>query len=247
MAQRGYDLLDEAEPFEDAWDDWQEDPADLAEVLREALDDEFADASPEDLDDALTNVLESMSPAEAFSFAKALNQIQRSAGKIASDPVFGQVAGKVLPVAGGALGTVIGGPAGTALGTSLGTAAAKALPAPRAPRPPGPAPTAGVAGGSAAAAQGLVLTQQPDVLKGLLALAMGQHGQRTVSGVPVASIMNTLSSVFGQAAADADELMYLDEGYAEDEGGPALFADGSVYTALLDADNAELADAWDGS
>jgi hypothetical protein len=105
-----------------------------------------------------------------------------------------------------------------------------------------------VAGGSAAAAQGLVLTQQPDVLKGLLALAMGQQGKKSVNGVPVPAIMSMLSSVFGQAAADADELMYLDEeGSSAD--GEALPDDSetssgrSLYTTLMDVENYELGEA----
>ena len=72
---------------------------------------------------------------------------------------------------------------------------------------------------------------------------MGQHGQKTVNGVPVATIMNMLSSVFAQAAEDADQLMYLDEvGFdSEDVLGPLDDAGRSVYTALVDAENAELA------
>jgi len=114
-----------------------------------------------------------------------------------------------------------------------------------------------VAGGSAAAAQGLVLTQQPDVLRTLLATAMGQHGRREINGVPAAQMLAMLSQVFGQAAADADELMYLEqqpeagEGVSEDTpggSGPRLYAD------LLGADNLELAEStgwveaagWDG-
>jgi hypothetical protein len=98
------------------------------------------------------------------------------------------------------------------------------------------ATNAPVAGGSAAAAQGLVLTQRPEVLQALLALAMGQHGKRQVDGIPVPAIMNMLSSVFGQAAADADELTYLapdDDGEGESVAAPH---DRSLYTALLDAD-----------
>jgi hypothetical protein len=249
--------------FDDTYDyegtDWLDDSADLAKALRESLDDEYADATPREMVDALANVLESMSPAEAFSVAKALKQIRRSAGRVLSDPALGQIAGSALPIAGGALGTIIGGPAGTAVGTSLGTAAAKALPrrpakAPvsRTAAPPTapPAVTPAAAGGSAAAAQGLVLTQQPDVLKSLLALAMGQHGQKTVSGVPVAKIMSMLSSVFGQAAADADELTYLDqeafeESSAEDSAlfGDTSTPDRSIYTTLMDVDNDDLAEA----
>lgn len=255
MAQLSYEFAD----WSDEGTDWLDESADLAEALRESLDYEYADASPDEMGDALANVLESMSPAEAFNFTKALKQIQRGAGNVLSDPAFGQVTGNVLPIAGGALGTVIGGPAGTAVGTSLGTAAAKALPGrptkapvtrPAAPPTVPTATTPAAAGGSAAAAQGLVLTQQPDVLKSLLALAMGQHGQKTVSGVPVAKIMSMLSSVFGQAAADADELMYLDrEAFGESSGEhSSLFDDAStpdrsIYTTLMDVDNDDLAEA----
>ena len=172
------------------------------------------------MDDALENVLDSMSPAEAFNFGSALNQIGKSAGRLVSDPTFVPVVRTAVPIAGGAVGTLIGGPVGTALGSQLGNLAASALPARPAPPPadgprrpaaaassPGiPAPAAQpvvaapvpsaaavappgvpphraaaspVAGGSAAAAQGLVLTQQPDVLRSLLATALGQHGRQT--------------------------------------------------------------------
>jgi hypothetical protein len=201
------------------------------------------------MEDALSNVLESMSPAESFNFAKALKQIETGAQQALSDPVVGRVVRTALPIAGGAVGTFIGGPVGTALGSSLGNAAASALPgAPSArPGPPVQRPTVpAVAGGSAAAAQGLVLTQQPDVLKGLLALAMGQHGQKAVNGVPVAQLMSLLSAVFGQAAADADELMYLDSERADEHSesaediGPRSAR--SLYETLLTAENDELAE-----
>jgi hypothetical protein len=240
-----YEGLELGEEYEE-WSDGSE----LADVLRDALDDTYSDASPVEMEDALGNVLEAMSPAESFNFAKALKQIERGL----SDPGVSQVLRTALPIAGGAIGTVIGGPAGTALGSSLGNAAASALPgAPRArPAAPAPAPTTPpVAGGSAAAAQGLVLTQQPDVLKGLLALAMGQHGQKSVSGVPLAQLMSMLSSVFGQAAADADELMYLGrEGFDETDRpleGDVAPSDRSLYVTLMDADNEELEEAMGSS
>lgn len=214
-----------------------------SEVLVEVLADDYAGADAEALDDALANVMESLSPAEAFGLSKALAQIGRSAGRIASDPAFAQVAATALPVAGGALGTVIGGPVGTALGTQLGAAAAKSLPRP--PRAAGAPAMPMVAGGSPAAARGLVLTQHPDVLRGLLALAMGDRGKKTVNGVPVAALMSMLSTVFGQAAADADELTYLGApSDAEEIAASAWIGDDdSLYTALVDADNAELAEA----
>jgi hypothetical protein len=108
-----------------------------------------------------------------------------------------------------------------------------------------------VAGGSAAAAQGLVLTQHPDVLRGLLATALGQHGRRRVSGIPIAQLLALLSQVFGQAAADADELMYLEQQADATESVLDEAPAGSVrslYTDLVVADNWEIAEAagWGG-
>jgi hypothetical protein len=299
-------------------------PGELADVFRSSLREEYADASDEDMGDALESILDSMSAAEAFNFGSALSQIGKSASRLASDPAFAQIVRTAAPIAGGALGTVIGGPVGTALGSKLGSLAASALPAPpapaRAPVPPAPVPPApvppapvppapvppaqptialpavtpvpsaamalppegppsvaavpgaapapstvtappdiwpaparpsSVAGGSAAAAQGLVLSQQPDVLRGLLATALGQHGRQHVSGVPVAQLLTLFSQVIGQAAADADELMYHEqqpgaaESVAEDAPSDSVR---SLYTDLLGADNLELAEAagWEG-
>jgi hypothetical protein len=245
------DLFNEEAWLDEEWDsdDWDADPAELAEVLQDVLSDDYSDADADAIDDALGEIMESLSAAEAFNFAKAFRQIQKSAKKIGADKVLGQVAGVALPIAGGAVGTLLGGPVGTALGSGLGNAAAGALTGRRPTRPAVP----GIAGGSAAAAQGLVLTQQPDVLKGLLALSMGQHGQKAVNGVPVAKIMNMLSTVFGQAAADADELMYLGENRDPTDSDESTYSAHTdqwplgreLYTTLLDADNAELADAME--
>jgi hypothetical protein len=287
-------------------------PGELAEVFRASLRDEYADAGDAEMGDALENILDSMSAAEAFNFGSALSQIGKSASKLAADPAFAQIVRTAAPIAGGALGTVIGGPVGTALGTQLGSLAASALPAPPAParaavppapvsapvvpsavvppavvlpvpvtpavRPPeGPVPTAAgrgaviapstvtgppdtaprptrpssVAEGSAAAAQGLVLCQQPDVLCGLLATALGQHGRQHVSGVPVAQLLTLFSQVIGQAAADADELMYLEQQPGDAESALEDTSSDSVrslYADLLGADNLELAEAagWEG-
>jgi hypothetical protein len=277
---------------------WTErlDAEDLADVLRSVLHEGYADASDEEMSDALANVLDSISPAEAFNFASALDRIGKGASQLISDPTFAAVAQTALPILGGAAGTMIGGPIGTALGGKLGSLAASALPTRPGPAQPtaqpvaaAPAPTAAVvpspgimapavvaaaapaasapavtppgipppvpgsaspvAGGSAAAAQGLVLTQQPDVLKSLLATALGQHGTQTVSGVPVAQVLGLLSQVFGKAAADADELMYLGQQSDATESVPDGADDSvdSLYADLLGADNLELAETagWD--
>jgi hypothetical protein len=264
----------------DSWAD-AEDRAEpgMAHVLREVMHEDYAGADDEAYDDALEAVLDGMSAAEAFSFEKALRQIQSGAGHALANPLVGQFVRTALPVGTGALGTLIGGPAGTAIGSQLGTLAAGALIPPGQPAKVTGAPSVSagmpavpsalaaglpgtlgapavagaaspaVAGGSAAAAQALVLATLDDALKAMAATAMGRHGARQVGGVPVASIMNLLSSVFGQAAADADELAYLD-GQGLDDGElaesgvyaePALGTGRSLYTALMDAENEELA------
>jgi hypothetical protein len=243
-----------------------EDTGDFGEVLRGALRDDYEDALPEELDEALLNVFESLTPAESFNVGKALNQIEKGASRALSDPTLGQIAGIALPMAGGAAGTYFGGPAGTAVGASLGSAAAKALPkggragTPTSNRAGSTAASAQVApakspiaGGSAAATQALVLSQDPTALRGLLALALGEHGRKTVNGIPVGAVMNLLSTIYGQAAADADELLYesdktppylLDsEGYPSvDPVAPTDRAQ-ALYAALLDAENESLSEA----
>jgi hypothetical protein len=199
-----------------------------------------------------------------------VNQLLRTAA-----PIAGGALGTVI---GGPVGTALGSKLGTVAVNALPGPAPRTTVVPPAtmavqPNMAGPPSVAGlaagamsalapagvgravsaiapaVAGGSAAAAQGLVLSQRPDVLQALLSLAMGQHGQKSVSGVPVAGVMNMLSSVFGQAAADADELLYLDGEDGESADGEdlvgitALPSDRTLYTALLDADNYELSEA----
>jgi hypothetical protein len=228
-------------------------PEELADVFRSSLRADYADASDAEVADALENVLDSMSAAEGFNFGAAISQIGRSASKVVSDPTFAQIVRTAAPIAGGALGTVIGGPVGTALGSQLGTLAAQALPAPAAlpPPPPAPAVPPPVAGGSAAAAQGLVLTQQPEILRSLLATALGQQGRQQVSGVPVARLLSLFSQVIGKAAEDADELMYLEQQPDAAESVVEEAPPGSVrslYADLLGADNLEFAEAagWEG-
>jgi hypothetical protein len=293
----GADALTE----EDAWSEALE-AHELAEVLRSAMSEGYADAGAGEMSDAVDAVLESMSPAEAFNFSSALNRIAKSANQLLSDPTFVQVAQTALPIA----GTLVGGPAGAALGglaanalsgraapppaaaprpaaalppPSAAPAAPPELPSPAAPQPapgaptpgagamppPGtattpppepaaPAPASPVTKGSAAAAQALVLTQQPDILRSLLATALGQHGRQQVSGVPVAQVINLFSQVLGQAAADADELMYSQQRPESADTAEGILDDAradsvqSLYIDLLGTDNLELAEAagWEG-
>jgi hypothetical protein len=246
-------LMGEAAAWSDALS-----PGELADAFRSSLSEGYADASDAEVIDALENVLDSMSAAEGFSWGSALGGIVNTAKKVVSDPTFAQVVRTAAPIAGGAVGTLFGGPLGGALGSKLGNLAAQALPAPAAPpapripqafAAPGPAPSAPpspVAGGSAAAAQGLVLTQQPEVLRSLLATALGQYGRQQVSGIPVGQILRMFGEVIEQAAADADELMYLGQGPDAAESAAGAAPPGSarsLYADLLGADNLEFAEA----
>ncbi|GAA0713166.1 hypothetical protein Drose_15670 [Dactylosporangium roseum] len=233
----------------------------VTDVLRQTLREEYAGASDEELDRALAEVVNAMNPAEAFNFAKGVSQIGKSAGQLLADPAVASIVRSVAPVAGGALGTVIGGPAGTALGSRLGTVAANAMPTRQAAQPaPAPAvpavapgvpamPTVAspVAGGSAAAARAFFMANQRELLQGLLSTAFGQRGRQVVGGIPVAQLLGMFSQIVGQAAADADQLRYLERGGDDGEslayGTPA--AHQVLYTSLIDADHLELAEALD--
>ena len=98
------------------------------ELLRGVLRDDLAEASTEELEDAVGRMLDSMSAAEGFNFAQALQQIGTTATKALSDPTVNSIMRTAVPLATGALGTFIGGPLGTAAGSGLGNALVSALP-----------------------------------------------------------------------------------------------------------------------
>ncbi|WP_066370352.1 hypothetical protein [Herbidospora mongoliensis] len=225
---------------------------DLGEVLRESLVDDYDNASPEEMDEALLNIFDSMTAAEALSLGSALSRIEKGAAQTLAIPAFGQLAKTSLPIAGGALGTAIGGPGGTVAGQGLGKVVANSLPTKAKSGRPQPA-KGSVAEGSEAARMLVVLLENRSMLKSLLALAMGIEGRKSIGGHPVGAFANLLSTLASQAAADADELLrggqempaYLRD--AEDYLGvdPAVPADRAraLYGALLDAENESLAEA----
>jgi len=239
------------------------DGSDLVCVLWDALDDRYAAADPADVAEALDTALDAMSPAEAFSFTNALRQIERTAGQVVANPMARQVAGAALPLAGTAVGGPIGGVLGSLVAQHLAgptqptgsvtpplPAGSSTPPAPAgSSTPPAPAGTstppalvgpstpATPSGGSLAATQALIGAQQPEFLKALLAAAMGSHGQTAVNGLPVASLLAGFSKLLGEAAADADAVMYHAGETSED----VPFDDGpSLYTTLMDAADCEM-------
>lgn len=230
---------------------------DLTDGLRSVLSEDYAGATDEEMDDALLRVLDEMSPAESFNVASALGQIGNTGGRALSDPNIAGIAQTVLPLVGGAVGTAYGGPGGAALGAQLGRAAAGALPTTRpmvgvpaaqAAPPASMGLTPSVGAGSTAAAQALVLARQPQILQSLLATALGEHGRQQVAGVPVAQLLGMLSQVVGQAAADADELMYSSQAWQSEsvpDSSPADQGDRVIYASLLEAQRREFEDACD--
>lgn len=235
------------EPYEQDDSDSGDDSALVSDALREVLPESYRDASEEMLQETLADMLENMTPAEGFNLNKVLRQIGTTGQQIIRDPMVGQVAGTLLPVAGATIGTIYGGPMGGALGGQLGQAAGqvvqgmskpatrpvtKPVAAPVAKPATGPTPSQAAAAapvpaaptianarqpGSTAAAQLLQLTQDPNVLKSLLALSLGAQGCKSIAvgesetAVNIGSFMNLIGTLADKAAADADALTSADE------------------------------------
>ena len=200
--------------YEDVADDpWSID-AEMVEGFRLGFGDAYAGYPDEVYESVLAELAESMSIAEWGFFKKALKTATKTATSALKSPIVRSLAGKAAPILGGTVGTFLGGPVGTALGAKLGHAAAGALgprrrPARRVVRQSRRLPRGAVRGGSVAAKQALMLTQQPQVLQSLLGLAIGQPGKHSIGGIPISQVMGLLSKVFNDAASDADELDYL--------------------------------------
>lgn len=209
--------------------DGYEDYEAVAETLREVLSEDYADATPDELHEALLNMFDALAPAEAFNLGKAVLQAGKTASRAFEDPAVAQMTATALPLALGGVGS-LAGPAGTAVGAGLGQAAGKALVARAKPRPgarpPGAKPPP--AGGSPAATTGLVMTQQPRALKSIWSVALGEYGRKTIDGIPVSEFLRLLSAIFAQAAEDAEEL-------ARRSGGPPAPPAGAEGDLLLDA------------
>jgi hypothetical protein len=244
-------LLEELDPYDDF--------AAMAEGLRASLADEYADVPPDLMDEALGDVLASLSPAESINFGQVLRDIGAGTASVVNDPMFRQVAASAAPIAGSALGTLVAPGVGTAVGGSLGTIAANALapaakPAPAAARPAAAAPAGrppAAAAGSDPATKALLLMRLPFIQQLLAALAMGQQGSTSVAGVSAPAALQALATFVGEAAADADELMSDESSFPGLEAEAELYADpvdpldraDSLYETLMESANEEIAAA----
>jgi hypothetical protein len=244
-----------SEIFSEYEPDLFDDSLELSEALREVLHEDYENVTPEEMQNALFRIFETMTPAEGFNLKKALIQISKPVKKVLRDPTVGQLARPALQMAGGAIGGIYGGPVGAALGSKLGQVAGQAFSGGRQPisKPASPK------GGSAAAAQLLQLTQNPDMLKALMALALGSHGRKSIGigktgqSVGIGALMSMLSKIASKANEDADELFRESaetSGYLIDSEGNFL-ADPAVpeeraealYNVLSAAENQRVAAA----
>ena len=228
------------------------DPADVAEALDTALD-AMSPAEAFSFTNALRQIERTAGQVVANPMAR---QVAGAALPLAGTAVGGPI--------GGVLGSLVAQhlagptqPTGSVTPTVPASSSTPPAPAgsstPPAPvgssTPPAPAGTstppalvgsstpATPSGGSLAATQALIGAQQPEFLKALLAAAMGSHGQTAVNGLPVASLLAGFSKLLGEAAADADAVMYHAGETSED----VPFDDGpSLYTTLMDAADCEM-------
>jgi hypothetical protein len=118
--------------------------------------------------------------------------------------------------------------------------------------------TASPTGGPDAAAQLLQLTQSVPVLASLAALALREHGKKSIpigkngQSVSVGAFMNLLHTLAGKAAEEAGELLretdempaYLLDSEGNFRADPAVPENRAqaLYQALCDAENQRLAD-----
>jgi len=241
--------------------DMIDDSAELAEVLREVLHDDYQDKPPEELQEALTNILETMTPAEEINFTNILRDISKAGQNVLKDPTVGQVASTVLPAAGATIGTIYGGPVGTALGGKLGQVAGQAFSGggkPSSASAPAQMPAASPKDGPPSAAKIAALFGNEDFLKGLAAAAFGERGQKSIpigKNGPSASVgrfMELLQTLAGKALMEAEELlretdeMPLPSSLPDSEGNfdpvdPGDRAE-ELYRILINAENQRLAD-----
>lgn len=222
------DWLDEEALYDDELDDEDgglddeedDDFVGLGDAFRRVLHGDYADLSPEETDEVLLDMVESLPPDEAFNFVGALGDIAKPAGGVLRSPQFGQALSVAAPLA----GTALGGPAGGAIAGSLAQAAGSALARnPQVPAVPAvavPAMAAAVGQPAAAQAATQVLAQLPSaaqvaqaatqaanavkafnfaalptVREAVLANAMKPFGQQAIAGIPVDQLVGTLATL----------------------------------------------------
>lgn len=276
-SDEGVDSIDEAvtgfrlvlsDEYADATD------AELADALEQVMD-SMSPAETLNFGNGLSQIARSAgsaltSPGVAAIARTAIPIAGGALGTVIGGPVgtalggqLGAIAANALPASRPAVQSVSAGGSAPRTAVSRVAAAGRTLPvtAPSLPASGSALPAAApglpaavppsVSGGSASAAQSLVLTGHPLIQQALASAALGQHGQAQVGGIPVAQLLGLLSHLVSQAAAEADELLYHANGSGA---GEAWDGDGDVwsdddaqdlYTSIIDAENLELQESMD--
>mgnify|MGYP007082235948 FL=1 len=198
-----------------------------AELLRE-ISPVYRDMDDDQVDEALSEALDEMTPEEIEGFFGSLGKVAKGLGR-----TLVRAAPKILPVVGGAVGTVVGGPVGTAIGSQLGgiagglvgratqgksrhrprrriSAPTRAAHASRRIRRRGLQRRPGQrAVNNNTAAQLLSLIQNPSFLRSLTARLLGDsqasivHVGEAAVAAPFGAFMNALEVLATEAAAEA--------------------------------------------
>jgi len=178
-------------------DEWFQD-------LRQVLADDLIDLADDDIDDLLD--------ADIADELESLASIARAVGRKVQEyaPVLAKQVMKVAPGAlkGAATGLLAGGPAAAVLGAVAGVSGTgPAAPASKEVPAKGAAPTTAAAPAitNPAALQLLLTLFRPEVVEGLMAMALGRLGTPTVdvgaTPVPVAAVTNLVQSLAECATA----------------------------------------------
>src|SRR5262245_40630624 len=117
------ELYDDELDDEALYDEEDDEFIDLGDAFRRLLHDDYAGLSPEETDEVLLDMVESLPPDEGSSFLNALSSIAKTGRDAVRSPQFSQILSAAAPLA----GTALGGPAGGAIARSLAQAAGSAL------------------------------------------------------------------------------------------------------------------------
>jgi hypothetical protein len=185
--------------------------------LRASLHERVRSAPPEVIEQLVAEVfgpgVEAEDVEDLFgSIGSALGNVAGQVAPVLAKAAPGAISGAAAGSAAGPYGALIGGLAGGLSSLSGGgraPAAPQPAPPPSIPSPgPMPVPAAAPLAGFPAAGQLMSLISRPEVLQALLAMLMGQAGQRSVpvgpQGTPVGvgAITNLLGTLANQASLE---------------------------------------------
>jgi hypothetical protein len=210
--------------------------------IRDSLAEELQDLAPEQIEEIMSHLGVEADVVEDFlsDIGRGVSQALPYAARALPGMIQGAASGAALGVPGMAAGAALGG-----VGAITAPPPARP-PAPRPAAPPRPAavpaapsitPPAG-ADGASSAAQLLLLLSNPDVVRALMALALGPAGKETITianrRVPVSEIAAMVSVLSGAAATAGQGATTMPAGEDwEDEVPAALDAEARARADLV--------------